>query len=220
MTGDFIYVDVPHRAPTTPEVYMMQYRQVYASPSIQDILPNIPFYHVGDDHDIINDYDQGPNTSLYKNASWAFNAYHRAPNPSPVHSDVNYFIMDYADTSFFFMDTRSYRSSNFAEDGPNKTMLGERQLRDLVEWANKCERDKVVWKFIISSVPITNNWKGPDGTRDTWGGFMHERGIVLEALEDVSNVVVISGVLFLPVSLICCFCAFCLVRGEMHVADV
>lgn len=151
-------------------------------------------YHVHDDHDMSNDYDQGDQTSIYKNASQAFIAYHRNANPPPLHPDVNYFTMDYGDTSFFFLDTRRYRNCNFDTDGPNKSMLGERQLHDLFSWARKCERDQVTWKFIISSVPMTSNWKGPDGTRDTWGGFMYERGVILEALKNVSNVVVISGV--------------------------
>lgn len=194
MLGDFIYADVPYRHATTPESYFTQYRQIYSSPSIEDILPNLPFYHVHDDHDIANDYDQGPDTILYKNGSQAFLAYHRNVNPAPPRPDANYFIMDYGDTSFFFLDTRRHRSSNFAPDGPEKTMLGEPQLKDLLSWAKKCERDKVAWKFIISSVPFTSNWKGPDGTRDTWGGFMYERSVILDALKDVSNVVVISGV--------------------------
>ena len=45
---------------------------------------------------------------------------------------------------------------------------------------------------------MTNNWKGPDGQRDTWAGFMHERGKILDVLKDVSNVVVISGVVSFP----------------------
>jgi alkaline phosphatase D len=151
-------------------------------------------YHVHDDHDISNDYDQGEETSIYKNATQPFNVYHRDANPPPVHPDVNYFIMDYGDTSFFYLDTRRYRTSNFATDGPEKSMLGQRQLVDLLKWLRKCEKDRVTWKFIVSSVPMTNNWKGPDGQRDTWGGFMHERGIILDAIQDISNVVVISGV--------------------------
>ena len=130
--GDFIYADVPHRPESTPESYFMQYRQVYSSPSFQNILPNLPMYHVHDDHDIANDYDQGEITSLYKNATQPFIAYQRNANPPPVHADVNYFTMDYGDTSFFFLDTRRYRTSNFAEDGPEKSMLGERQLQDLL----------------------------------------------------------------------------------------
>lgn len=172
----------------------MQYRQVYSSPSFENVLPNLPFYHVHDDHDIANDYDQGEETSLYKNATQPFNAYQRNANPAPVHPDVNYFIMDYGDTSFFFLDTRRYRTSNFAPDGPEKSMLGERQLNDLIDWLKGCENRGVVWKFIISSVPMTNNWKGPDGQRDTWGGFMYERSIILDVIENISNVVVISGV--------------------------
>ena len=107
--GDFIYADVPHRPESTPESYFMQYRQVYSSPSFQNILPNLPMYHVHDDHDIANDYDQGEFTSLYKNATQSFIAYQRNANPPPVHADVNYFTMDYGDTSFFFLDTRRYR---------------------------------------------------------------------------------------------------------------
>lgn len=151
-------------------------------------------YHVHDDHDIVNDYDLGPDASIYYNATQAFLAYQRNANPSPLHPDVNYFTLDYGDTSFFFLDTRRYRSSNFDPDGPEKTMLGKRQLNDLLSWAKNCELNGVVWKFIMSSVPMTNNWKGPDGTRDTWGGFMYERGVILDVLKDVSNVVVISGV--------------------------
>jgi alkaline phosphatase D len=178
----------------------MQYRQVYSSPSWHNVAPNLPFYHVHDDHDISNDYDQGETTSLYLNATKPFNAYHRAANPSPVHSDVNYFTMDYGDTSFFFLDTRRYRVSNFAVDGPGKTMLGDKQLKELLGWARRKEGEGVRWKFIVSSVPMTKNWRGPDGQRDTWGGFMFERSVILDALKDVSNVVVISGVPLPPPS--------------------
>jgi alkaline phosphatase D len=156
-------------------------------------------YHVHDDHDISNDYDQGEETSIYKNATQAFSVYHRNANPAPVYPDVNYFIMDYGDTSFFYLDTRRYRSRNIAPDGCEKSMLGQRQLVALLKWLRKCEKDRVTWKFIVSSVPMTNNWKGPDGQRDTWGGFMHERSIILDAIAEISNVVVISGVYFLLV---------------------
>jgi alkaline phosphatase D len=172
----------------------MQYRQAYASPSFTRILHHLPWYHVHDDHDIANDYDQGEYTSLYRNATRAFTSYHQSANPSPVHEDVNYFIMDYGDTSFFYLDTRRYRTSNFAVDGPGKSMLGARQLDDLLQWARHSEEKGVSWKFIISSVPMTVNWKGPDGQRDTWGGFQHERQFILDSLKDISNVVVISGV--------------------------
>jgi alkaline phosphatase D len=151
-------------------------------------------YHVYDDHDIANDYDQGEKTSLYKNATQAFQKYHRTANPTPFHPDVNYFTMDYGDTSFFFLDTRRYRSNNFSPDGPEKSMLGKKQLKDLINWAKQKESEGIIWKFIISSVPMTNNWRGPDGQRDTWGGFMDERNIILEVLKNITNVVVISGV--------------------------
>jgi alkaline phosphatase D len=106
--------------------------------------------------------------------------------------------MDYGDTSFFFLDTRRYRTSNWAVDGEDKSMLGAQQLADLLKWARQSEETGVLWKFIVSSVPMTVNWDGFGGQRlaDTWRGFQHERQIILDALKDISNVVVISGVPF------------------------
>jgi alkaline phosphatase D len=168
----------------------MQYRQVYSSPSFSPLLPRLPFYHVTDDHDIINDYDLGEHTSIYKNASKAFHLYQGNVNPSPMRRDVNYFSMDYGDTSFFFLDTRRYRSLNLAPDNENKTMLGKQQLQDLLAWLKRCEDNQVVWKFIISSVPMTKNW---GGQKDIWTSFQYERNIILAAINLTSNVVIISG---------------------------
>ena len=139
MVGDFIYADVPHKPAPTPESFFMQYRQVYASPSFAPIIPHLPIYHVSDDHEICNDYDQGPYNSLYINASIAYNAYHQSANPPSQYPDTNYFWMDYGDTSFFFLDTRRYRSSDFEEDKEGKTMLGADQLYDLLTWATEAE---------------------------------------------------------------------------------
>lgn len=49
------------------------------------------------------------------------------------------------------------------------------------------------FKFVISSVPLTGMWGGPNGQIDTWMGASQERLAFLELLEYVPNVVVISG---------------------------
>ena len=79
------------------------------------------------------------------------------------------------------MDTRSYRESalDTPADAVNKTMLGEEQLADLLSFLGKPPAVGVKWKFAISSIPFTKNWR-VNGL-DTWAGYLHERQIILES---------------------------------------
>lgn len=93
-------------------------------------------------------------------------------------------------------DTRSYRSSNKIDyEDKEKTMLGSTQLADLVAFLRRPEPRGVDWKVVASSVPFTKNW--PVNVQDTWGGFLAERQVVLEAMWDAAargvGVVVLSG---------------------------
>lgn len=93
-------------------------------------------------------------------------------------------------------DTRSYRSSNKIDfKDKAKTMLGSAQLTDLLAFLRKPEPRGVDWKVIASSVPFTKNW--PVNVQDTWGGFLAERQVILEAMWDAAargiGVVVLSG---------------------------
>lgn len=78
------------------------------------------------------------------------------------------------------MDTRSYResSSDTPADATDKTMLGKEQLADLLSFLEKPAAYGVKWKFVISSIPFTKNWR-VNGL-DTWAGYLHERQIILE----------------------------------------
>jgi alkaline phosphatase D len=79
------------------------------------------------------------------------------------------------------MDTRSYREPSLESpaDSVNKTMLGKEQLADLLSFLEKPAAVGVKWKFVISSIPFTKNWR-VNGL-DTWGGYLHERQIILES---------------------------------------
>jgi alkaline phosphatase D len=55
--GDFIYSDLPVQlAPYTREYYTKLFRQVYASPDWSSRLRNIPWLHMLDDHEFVNDF--------------------------------------------------------------------------------------------------------------------------------------------------------------------
>ena len=196
--GDFIYVDVPHRFGYDPETYRREYRQVYASPDWPAAAASLPWLHVIDDHEIANDWDK-QTADPYSAATDPWNIYHASLNPPPVSPNASYFVFRQGPASFFMMDTRRHRSLENAASphSATKTMLGADQLSSLVTFLQHDEPTGVKWKFVISSIPFTRNWRLNSG--DTWAGYLHERKIILEAMWDVGmrgdgvGVVVLSG---------------------------
>lgn len=113
-----------------------------------------------DDHEIFNDWSEATSTKhpeRYAPALTAFGHYLGGANPDPVEPDVRYFDFRHGDAAFFVWDTRSYRSANKADDGEDKTMLGERQKVVFFDWLAKVNQT-VTWKFVVSSVPLMTLW--------------------------------------------------------------
>jgi alkaline phosphatase D len=73
-----------------------------------------------------------------------------------------------------------------------RTMLGDKQLTALYLWLGKVN-STTTFKFIVSSVPFTTLWTGIDGGTDSWAAYPEERNALLDVLEFVPNVIVISG---------------------------
>jgi len=203
--GDFIYIDVPRRFGTSVEDYRREYRQVYASPDWPSVGQNLSWIHVLDDHEIANDWDRNT-TGVYRAAADPWHHYQTAVNPprarygmsNKIRNNATYFEFTQGPASFFMLDTRTYRDSAFDLSARNdkKSMLGAEQLSDLLGFLARPEPKGVHWKIIASSVPLTSNWRF--NARDTWGGYIHEREIILEAMWDVGlrggvGVVVLSG---------------------------
>ncbi|OAA80570.1 PhoD-like phosphatase [Akanthomyces lecanii RCEF 1005] len=187
--GDFIYIDLPIALGWTSDHYTSAYRQIYASNSWSSRLRSLPWIHAYDDHEIINDWSANE-TGLYQSAMKPFWNYHGNANPiSKFGQNTTHYIFNRGDVSLFMLDTRRYRSSNAATDGSHKTMLGAEQLRDLEHWLKAEKR----WKVVISSVPFTRNWRGPDSA-DSWSGYLWERGRILDAMRQTQGIVILSGV--------------------------
>lgn len=179
----------------------------YAS-NFRRVFQKLPFLHVYDDHDIINNYDAGETSTPFPMAHQSFQAYHGASNPTPSVAGQSWSTFEYGGVSFFMLDTRRYRSRNIVKDDESKTMLGARQLEDLLAWI--AEDHKAHFKVLVSSIPFTENWKGVDGEiwniltlpqltncvghLDTWGGFLTERLKILMAIDQSKrDIIVISG---------------------------
>jgi alkaline phosphatase D len=105
-----------------------------------------------------------------------------------------------ADLELFILDTRQYRSRNADQDGPAKTMLGERQLQWLL---SGLAESTATWKVIVTTVPLSiskgdgvavpgnDGWAGgADGT-----GFERERQVIVDRILDrkMKNVVFLAG---------------------------
>jgi alkaline phosphatase D len=105
-----------------------------------------------------------------------------------------------ADLELFILDTRQYRSHNADQDGPAKTMLGERQLQWLLSGLTE---STATWKVIVTTVPLSISKGGGVGIpgNDGWAGgagspgFEWERQVIVDFILDrrVKNVVFLAG---------------------------
>lgn len=155
----------------------------------------------------------------FVNASSAYSTFLGNVNPDPVSSDVHYYNFRYGDNAFFVLDTQRHRTKpnariDVSSEGethikqPNsttatvegddiytpkrRTMLGDKQLTALYSWLGKVN-STTTFKFIVSGVPFTTLWKGSGGAMDGWAAYPEERSALLDVLEYVPNVIVISG---------------------------
>lgn len=185
--GDFIYIDLPTSIGQTAGHYVSAYRQVYASPSWTDSLRSIPWLHMYDDHEIENDWD-ARESGLYRDAIRPYHDYQGGANPpSTMGAGETYYTFHRGGVSFFVLDNRRYRSPIGAPGA--KTMLGGKQLADLNHWLDTEAR----WKVVVSGVPFTRNWRGPD-SGDSWAGYLEERDVLLDRMKRTDGVIIISGV--------------------------
>ena len=159
------------------------------------------------------------NKGPFINASSAYSTFLGNANPDPVRSDVHYYNFRYGDNAFFVLDTQRHRTEPKAKIDVSSegeihieeqnsttvtvggddlytqkpcTMLGDKQLTALYSWLGKVN-STATFKFIVSSVPLTTLWKSSSGAMDSWAAYPEERSALLDVLEYVPNVIVISG---------------------------
>ncbi|KAI5479069.1 alkaline phosphatase D [Pseudohyphozyma bogoriensis] len=188
--GDLIYVDVPYYAGPHTSTYYKLYRQIISAPAMKAVFEKIPFVTIWcDDHEIFNDFSASTPQERYPPASKAYIDYFGAANPDSAIEDTHYYDFRHGDAAFFVMDARSYRSANHDVDEEGKTMLGAKQKEVFFDWLAEVN-NTVTWKFVVSSTPMMSLWSMGD---DTWAGFLAERDELLDVMEWVPNVIVLSG---------------------------
>jgi alkaline phosphatase D len=185
-------------AATLPE-YRARHRYQRGAEALQRFLSSVPVYVIWDDHEVRNDF-AGPFDSQMPAGRQALREYWpirvEPDDPHRLYRTVR----AGADLEVFILDTRQYRSLNADQDGPAKTMLGEKQLQWLLSGLSE---STATWKVIVTTVPLSISKGGSADVsgNDGWAGgpgipgFERERQVIVNHIlgRKVKNVVFLAG---------------------------
>jgi alkaline phosphatase D len=184
---------------TTLAEYRARHRYQRGAESLRRFLETTPVCVIWDDHEVRNDFS-GPFDSRMSVGRQALREYWpirvAADDPHRLYRTVR----AGADLELFILDTRQYRSRNVDQDGPAKTMLGEKQLQWLL---SGLAESTATWKVIVTSVPLSIS-KGGNiivPGNDGWAGgrvhpgFEWERQVLVDHIvgRRIKNVVFLAG---------------------------
>jgi len=207
--GDTVYADglcpsppneagADFRAATLDE-YRARHRDQRAAEALRRFLETTPVYAIWDDHEVRNDFS-GPFDDRMPIGRQALREYWpirvAADDPDRLYRTVR----AGTDLEMFILDTRQYRSRNIDQDGPAKTMLGEKQLQWLLRGLTE---SSATWKVIVTTVPLSISKGGSASVpgNDGWAGgpgipgFERERQVIVDHIlgRRVKNVVFLAG---------------------------
>jgi alkaline phosphatase D len=206
--GDSIYADdvcpSPPNEPgadfraTTLAEYRARHRDQRDAEALRRFLETTPVYAMWDDHEVRNDF-AGPFDSQMPVGRQALREYWPIRVASDDPHRLYRTVRAGADLELFILDTRQYRSRNDDQDGPAKTMLGERQLQWLLRGLTE---STATWKVIVTTVPLSISKGGGGGHgNDGWAGgpaipgFEREREVIVDHIlgRKLKNVVFLAG---------------------------
>jgi alkaline phosphatase D len=165
----------------------MRYRNAHSRSlaELQPLLASTHHYAIWDDH------DYGPNDSdrtfrLRETALRVFQDYWANPTYGTTDTPGVFGRFEWGDVEFFLLDDRFHRSPNRMPASPDKVMLGEAQMRWLMESLRSSD---ATFKIIASGSQMLNPLTFYEG----WGMFPDEQARLLSFIRDTR----INGVMFL-----------------------
>ncbi len=182
-SGDLFYVDHARTADHFTDAYL----QTLTQPAPAALYAAVPIAYVWDDHD----YGGNDSDSTAPTRHEALGAYRRnVPHyPLPA-TDAIYQSFSIGRVQFVLLDDRSQRDPKSEPDGPDKTMLGTKQLDWLRERLSAS--DDYALTVIVSQVP----WIAPqqDGA-DHWAGYAFERRVIADFIAEhgIDNILMVTG---------------------------
>ena len=175
------------------EAFRGKYHRTFVE-NFQKMSSRIPIMGIWDDHDMGEDNNDG--TYPYKEEARQVFMETYPTYPYEIEDEGIYYRFTIADVDAFVLDTRWYRSPMQNAEGPEKFMLGEKQL----EWLlNGLKNSTARFKIIFSSIPF-NDYGGDTssarpGHNDGWGGFLYARDQVMSFIKEnkIQGVVAFSA---------------------------
>jgi alkaline phosphatase D len=207
--GDTMYSDVRCPSPpnepgadfvaTTLAEYRARHRDQRGAEALQRFLGSVPVHVNWDDHEVRDNFS-GPFESRMAAGRQALREYWPIRMASDDPHRLYRTVRAGADLEMFILDTRQYRSRNADQDGPAKTMLGEKQLQWLLRGLTE---STAIWKVIVTSMPLSISKGGSASTpgNDGWAGgadgtgFERERQVIVDYIlgQRVKNVMFLAG---------------------------
>jgi alkaline phosphatase D len=181
MLGDNHYANS-----TEPEKLRVYYTAHRLTGAWRELAAHSPVYAIWDDHDYgVNDSDstqKGKEESLR-----IFKEYWANPSCGEAENPGCYYTFTRGDVQFFMLDCRYYRSPNKAPDGPEKTMLGAKQL----EWLKRGLSES---KARIKILATGSEWE-TFSSEDSWKSFRTERDAFFAWIDEqkIEGIILISG---------------------------
>jgi len=207
--GDTMYADdvcpSPPNEPgadfraTTLAEYRARHRDQRGAEALRRFLGSVPVSVIWDDHEVRDNF-AGSFDSQMPAGRQALREYWPIRVAADDAQRLYRTVRAGADLEVFILDTRQYRSPNAVQDGPAKTMLGERQL----QWfLSGLAESTATWKVIVTTVPLSIPKGGGVGVpgNDGWAGgtdgtgFERERQVIVDRIlrRRVKNVVFLAG---------------------------
>lgn len=189
--GDQIYADIPLKPKASLEHYRDKYLDAWDDcVPAKRVLTELPHYMVLDDHEIVNNYENGSGelgSTLPRIALKVYWEFQHSHNPVTLGApDQYYYSFSCGAAQFFVLDTRTSRISSLRQ------MIDDKQLRNLLAWMTQ---HKNSIKFIVTSVPFVGAVKNPK--QDKWCDpiFKTQRELILRHIlkNGIDNVIFLTG---------------------------
>jgi len=184
LIGDTPYIDA-----TNLDYQQRRYREFYSVPQFYELVQQIPFYSIWDDHDFGKNDTDG-NLPGKEQSRYAFTCYR--PNPSfGSGGEAVYTHFRVGTTEVFLLDTRWFAGTEPSQVDPDRsTLLGETQWNWLKE---KLLASEAPFKLLASGM-IWNNATRPNKP-DHWGSYPHEKERLFSFIKEneIKGVMLVGG---------------------------
>ena len=183
--GDNCYLREPDWL--TPQGIRRRYRRSRSFGPLQGFWRATQHYAIWDDHDF------GPNDSdrsfrLKEDSLRIFKDYWPQPRYGTPKAQACFYNFTWSDCEFFMLDDRSFRSPNRSQNDHHKVMLGDVQMRWLMD---SLLSSKAKFKFIVNGGQMTN----PLVLFEGFGAFRTEQRKLFDFILDnkIEGIVFLSG---------------------------